>query len=307
MNNLVSIVIPTYSRNDTLVRAITSALNQTHKNIEILVIDDNPVDSEWRKSTSLLMEQYKDDSRIRYIQHAVNLGGSGARNTGIKEAKGEYIAFLDDDDEYLPEKVEKQLNKFISENDSLLGLVYCFSEYFENGKIIFENRNEYRGNCLYEAMRENCIANTSQWMVKKEIAEKIGGFPIVPSKQDSQFLLRLLDAGYKLDYVPEVLLRYCMDANFTHISNNGRKPLEGELLYRTECRKLYYKLDFNQIMDIEYSFSKALFVKYMGLNDKVNANKEKQNMYRISKKDAYKYFLKERLRSVKNSILKGKR
>ena len=97
---LVSVVIPTYSRNDVLERAIDGILRQTHQNLDVIVVDDNAPKSEWRASTELLMQKYRNDTRVRYIQNAQNLGGAGARNEGIKVAKGDYIAFLDDDDEY---------------------------------------------------------------------------------------------------------------------------------------------------------------------------------------------------------------
>ena len=79
---LVSVVIPTYSRNTTLCKAIDSVINQTYKNLEIIVVDDNPADSEWRQSTEKLMEQYKKDSRVRYLKNKQNLGGSRARHEG---------------------------------------------------------------------------------------------------------------------------------------------------------------------------------------------------------------------------------
>lgn len=87
-------------------------MHQTYDNIEIIVVEDNRADSEWRKSTELLMTQYEGDSRIRYIKNIKNLGGASARNEGIKNAKGDYIAFLDDDDEYLPDNILEKMKCF---------------------------------------------------------------------------------------------------------------------------------------------------------------------------------------------------
>ena len=147
---LVSVVIPTYSRNDMLERAINCALAQTHKNIEVIVVDDNPSDSEYRKMAEAIMQKYKDDSRVRYIQNPENLGGAGARNVGIEASKGAYIAFLDDDDEYYPTKVEKQLDVFLNSTSDKLALVYCDVEHANrNGQVDCVIKAKYKGNCLY--------------------------------------------------------------------------------------------------------------------------------------------------------------
>lgn len=300
MSQLVSIVIPTYSRNDTLIRAISSALNQTHTNIEILVIDDNPVDSKWRESTALLMEAYKEDSKIRYIQHEKNLGGSGARNTGILEARGEYIAFLDDDDEYLPTNVEKKLQVFLESNHEKLALVYGYCEYVDKGKVVYTEKKYFHGNCIFDAIERNCIAATSQWMIKKEAAIEAGFFPIVPSKQDSQMMLRLLGKGYEIQCVPEVLSRYYMDFETTqHISNNGRKPINGEKLYYEECKKYYSLFDEEQIKKIEYSFAKQFYEKWKKIGEIEEANLQKKRMYSLYFFKALCYFTYNTLRSIK--------
>ena len=102
-NRLVSVIIPTFRRATFLPRVIETVRRQTHRNIEILVIDDGSPDD-----TSSVVKAIPD-SRIRYIRHEANMGVSAARNTGIREAKGEYIAFIDDDDEWREDKLEKQI------------------------------------------------------------------------------------------------------------------------------------------------------------------------------------------------------
>lgn len=302
---LVSIVIPTYSRNDTLVRAIESALNQTYSNIEIIVVDDNPSDSEWRNKTEKLMDRFADESRIHYHKNKKNLGGAGARNEGIAIARGEYIAFLDDDDEYLPENVQQKMNAFNSANNDKLALVYGFSEYINHGQAVYWKKVNHNGCCLYEAMRENCIAATSQWVARKSALEEVGLFSVVPSKQDSQLILKLLVAGFEVLCVPEVLTRYYMDAEtLTHISTNGRKPLQGELLYQKACRKQYDQLDTEQIIEVEYSFALNLFEKYTAVKERKHARQEKKRMYRLFPIRAMKYFIRLKLRKTKMLIYK---
>ena len=300
----VSVVIPTYSRNSTLDRAIKSVLDQTFKDFEIIVIDDNPVDSKWRKSTELLMQKYIDNEKIRYIKNEKNMGGSGARNVGIKASKGEYIAFLDDDDEYLSQKVEKQLEVFERQENKKLALVYSFCEYMYNGKVVYNDCKAYRGQCLYELMTENCIAATSQWMVRKASVLNAGMFPIVPSKQDSQMMLRLLTKGYEIDYVPEILSRYYLDDDFVHISTRGMSGVNGERLYREECRKYYYLLKNIQILEVEYSFAKNLYEKYDYKKMRDEATEELRFMLDVRFFVTVIYLTKYKLKKMKRIIRK---
>lgn len=101
----VSVIIPTYNRAHLLGRAIQSVLAQTYEDFEIIVVDDASTDV-----TEQVVKSFADD-RINYIRHQKNKGGSSARNTGIKAAKGEFIAFLDSDDEWVPKKLEKEINR----------------------------------------------------------------------------------------------------------------------------------------------------------------------------------------------------
>src|SRR5258705_10332336 len=98
----VSVIIPTYNRAECLRSAITNVLNQTFQDFEIVVVDDSSQDHTREVVNSL------DDKRIKYIRHERNKGVAAARNTGVSNAKGDYIAFLDDDDEWFPEKLKKQ-------------------------------------------------------------------------------------------------------------------------------------------------------------------------------------------------------
>ena len=114
----VSVIIPTYNRAKLIKRSIQSVLNQTYQDFEIIVVDDGSADD-----TKSVVESF-NNPKIRYIRHDINKGQSAARNTGIKNAKGKYIAFQDSDDEWLPEKLEKQMSCFESPS-SHSGIVYC--------------------------------------------------------------------------------------------------------------------------------------------------------------------------------------
>lgn len=290
---LVSVVIPTYSRNESLSKAIDSVLNQTHKNIEVIVVDDNPVDSEWRRNTEQILDRYKNDSRILYIQNPKNLGGGMARNAGIFHAKGDYIAFLDDDDEYASEKIKKQLAVFLNSDNPKLALVYCYAKFVNrDGSITYCDRRTYKGHCLYEAMEQNCIAATSQWMVSKTAIESVGGFADVPCKQDSQTILKLLKAGYEIDVVPEELSLYSRFVIGNKISGNSKRNILGEELYLTECRKLYYLLKDWQIINVEYQFAERFYALYRANKMKEEYLHQWKIMMNLNKRKAFLYEIK---------------
>jgi len=198
----ISVIIPTYNRSNLLKRAINSVLNQTFKDFELIVVDDNSADD-----TKEVVNRFgAGDSRIKYIRHKRNKGGSAARNTGIKHAKGEYIALLDDDDEWLPEKLEKQLNKF-SELPSEYGVVYTgFSFSSESGTKI-DIQPIYHGR-VFEALLEKCILGSPTPLIKKFCFRKAGLFDEkLPGCQDWDMWLRI-SKYYKFDFVSKILAKH---------------------------------------------------------------------------------------------------
>ena len=107
---MVSIIITTYKRAKYIIRAIDSVLDQTYQNIEIIVVDDNDPNTIYRQEMKEIMKRYKENPNVIYLQHEHNMNGAAARNTGLSVAKGEYIGFLDDDDYFLPQRIEKLVN-----------------------------------------------------------------------------------------------------------------------------------------------------------------------------------------------------
>ena len=164
MSKLVSVIIPTYNRIDTLERAIKSVKSQTYKNIEVLVIDDNANNHNIRKEVEKIVSKFQN---IKLIQNKENLGGGLSRNEGIKNAKGEYIAFLDDDDEFYPEKIEKQYELYKKLNNDKVGLIYCYAKYVGSKSQIIR-KVDYEGIPLKEHL-VLCIAATSWWFCPKRV------------------------------------------------------------------------------------------------------------------------------------------
>jgi glycosyltransferase involved in cell wall biosynthesis len=202
----VSVIIPTYNRADLVGRAIKSVLSQTYQDFEIIVVDDASVDN-----TEEAVKGF-DDPRIRYMRHEQNRGGSAARNTGIRAAKGKYIAFLDSDDRFEPMKIAAQIDVFNRTEDKNMVLVYtgCRSVELQSGKVRGLTRPRKRGNIHKEILLANCVGTTSSILVKADIVREIGGFDeSLPANQDWELYFRL-SKDHAFDYVDEYLTEYGM-------------------------------------------------------------------------------------------------
>lgn len=205
-NKMVSVVIPTYKRPFYLKRAIDSVLAQDYQNIEIIVVDDNDADTDFRIETEEVLKSYSDVENVIYLKHEMNKNGSAARNTGLKYASGQYIMFLDDDDEILPARIRLQVD-LMEKLDSTWGA--CYTKYKKiKGKDNLQVSSETRQGELYvEAlMRSIYIGSGSNLLVRKSIADEIGGYDeSFKRNQDFEFLTRLLE-NYKLAYIDECTL-----------------------------------------------------------------------------------------------------
>lgn len=213
---LVSIIITTYKRPSSLVRAINSVLNQTYSNIEIVVVDDNNPNTEFRNETKELMEQYNENTKVKYIKHSENKNGAAARNTGINHSDGYYVTFLDDDDEYREDKIEKQVH-FLENNNAYEG-VYC--GWQEGADTIYP---KYKGDLTFYLLSGEVRIVTNAIMISRDSALSIGGWDITFRRnQEAALLLRFFDAGYEIGYVPEILFDQDTEAspNASNASQN---------------------------------------------------------------------------------------
>ena len=224
-NQLVSVIIPTYKRRTGMVeRAVKSVLNQSYQKLEIIIVDDSPADFEFRDAIKNMLDRLNDD-RVSYIRHVNNMGACAARNTGIEAAKGTYLAFLDDDDEWLPEKLEKQIKKIKIDK---IGLVYCkqivINDTLMEKKI--NNRKCYSGMVFDKLIMDNFIGSTSFVLVKKECFQNVGMFNTkMESAQDGEMWLRIAKT-YQVDYVDEPLVIYHVHGE-ERITTNAYKKIQG--------------------------------------------------------------------------------
>jgi glycosyltransferase involved in cell wall biosynthesis len=168
-NELVSVIMPSYNRAYIVGRAIKSVLSQTYTNFELIIIDDGSTDD-----TAEVVKSF-NDSRIIYVKHARNLGIASARNTGIDVSRGEYIAFLDSDDEWLPDKLREQLIAF-EEAPSDVGAVYTQMQNTGKGKTTYLHRKTPPEGNIHKHVLSGLPIYLVTLMVKRKYLEQTGIF-----------------------------------------------------------------------------------------------------------------------------------
>lgn len=167
---LISVIIPTRDRPEKLVQAIDSVLSQTYESYEIIVVDDGSI-----VDVEKILEKFYAD-RILCLKHEKVSGACVARNSGLLHAKGDFIAFLDDDDRWLPQKLEKQLAVFAEFGGNNLALVSCGYFYESNGSIIETRYAEKPSEPYNELLIANWIGGSSLPLIKKDMLDQVGFF-----------------------------------------------------------------------------------------------------------------------------------
>ncbi len=200
-DSLVSIIIPAYNAVKYIKEAVDSALGQTHKNIEVIVVDDGSTDS-----TKKILEPYIAARKIIYI-YQTNKGLAGARNAGIKNSSGKYIAFLDADDLFLPEKVAEQVG--ILEKNAGYGVCYSDLLHFDEKGNVYHHRYKYPSGDVLEPLLRKQLINPLTVMARRDLFEKYGYFDEkLRRSEDWDMWLRWAHAGVKFYYLDKILARY---------------------------------------------------------------------------------------------------
>ena len=181
---LVSVIIPTYNRGRLILDSINSVLNQTYKNIELIVVDDCSTDDTEKTVKSI------DDSRIKYIKLEKNSGACVARNKGIEISRGEFIAFNDSDDLWLPEKINSQLD-FLYENNAEISFCKMECRTPENNFIHNFPNIEFDRKISYKDLLKYNSASTQTIFGKTDCFKEIIFDATMPRLQDWDEVLRL--------------------------------------------------------------------------------------------------------------------
>lgn len=207
---IVSVNLTTYNRALTLSKCLESIINQTYRDIEIIIIDDCSSDN----TTEIVKKYQVKDNRIKYFRHSTNFGNAQARNTALENCKGFYVAFIDDDDEWIDkDKIKKQVEIFENSDDQKLGIV-C------SGIIRSKGNGEKRveiakvpKDIKYQVLKGGFIHNSTV-LTKKNILEEVGGFDLnVCRGVDSEFFRRMIVLyGYNVIFMDAITTQYNEDS-----------------------------------------------------------------------------------------------
>ena len=222
MKPLVSVIVPTYKRKDTLRSSLDSLLSQSYSPVEIIVVDDN-ADIEWNNHVQNILKEYPS---VVYICNSKNLGSAESRNVGIRAAKGDYITFLDDDDIYLPEKIDNQLQYMIESGaDYSITDLYLYSQ---KDKLLDKRiRNYIKETDPKVLLQYHLMYNmtgTDSLMFRKEYLLNIGCFPPIDSGDEFYLMKEAIVSGGKFVYVP-----YCFIKAYVHTDDNGMSYGDGKV------------------------------------------------------------------------------
>ncbi|ENU0190218.1 glycosyltransferase family 2 protein [Klebsiella oxytoca] len=259
MNYRVSVIIPTYGRASLIGRAIESVLSQEYENIEIIIIDDN---SDEKKSleTRKIIECYLPNPAVKYFKNESNIGGALSRNAGILKSTGDFIAFLDDDDYFLKEKINRQLEFMING-----GYDVTLSD------MIIEDENGKRLNKIHSAQCSGVgdfiirgVALTPMILARKTCVLDVGMFDDTPRFQDHIFMLKLLGNKAKVGVMNEPLA-----VHFEHTGariTNSDKTFNGYVLRMKMEMALFHLLSEKELASAK--------LKHATLNSKILTDRE---------------------------------
>lgn len=274
----ISVIIPTYNREKLVVKSVKSVLNQTYKNIEVIVVDDGSSDN-----TEEALKKIKDE-RLKYIKLSENVGACKARNRGIEESSGKYIAFQDSDDIFCVDKLKKQLDNLI-ENKSDLD----FCKIRINDSCIQVIPNEQRdeiidlNNIVDELCKGNFIS-TQAILAKKEVFDDILFDENLPRLQDYDLILRI-SSKYKVSYTKDALVDlYRQEDNISNSIDKLKKAcfimMKKDYGFTNEQNYRLYETFLNYILSSEIN------VPYREI-EKLNKNYENLNKEHVKLIDDY--------------------
>lgn len=234
---LVSVLIATYNRAEQLRQCLVSVLQQDYQHFEVIVVSDGSTDE-----TPQVVASF-DDSRLHFTEHQANKGYAAARNTGLMACHGEFLAFIDDDDEWMPYKLALQIS-VLQQLPEQVGLLYAWSKYLLPNSRSRLHVPQLRGNVFPQMLGGQCIGSIPSIVMRKSAALRIGGWDENLSRgADGTFLLAVA-REYHVDFVPAVVAVIhaehpgrLSDNNRVHLLQANR-ALETRLnLYSTDYAK----------------------------------------------------------------------
>lgn len=250
---VVSAVIPAYNASLFLPEAIESVLSQTFTNFELLVVDDGSTDN-----TASIVKQYSQkDSRVKLFSQT-NQGVSFSRNLGVELAQSKYVAFLDADDRWLPDKLAAHVEYL--ENNPQVGISFSRVKFIgSDGQFTGQISTGRLTNIQPEhLLYENPTTTTSNWVVRREVFQEFGGFDQQMSySEDLDFLLRVrLSQKWQVEGIDQVLI--CYRTNSKGLSSELSRMDEGWNLLVNKARN-----HAPQLVNQHYALAKAVHLRYL--------------------------------------------
>lgn len=273
---LVSVIIAAYNSEDTIAETIFSVLNQTFKDLEVIVIDDGSKDN-----TVELIKEIKD-SRVKVFPYE-NGGVAKARNRGITHANGEYITFLDHDDLWTPDKIEAQVCALQQSPDAGVAYSWTINLYSEEKPIRWTKLSPFyfEGDVYSQLLVYNFVCNGSNILARAEAIESVGGFDPAPiSNEDWDFYIRLA-AKWSFVVVPQYQIIYRHTAN-SMSSQIQRLEKGGVILVDKTYQSVPENLQYlkNQSLCNHYLYCSALYIESYSNSQKADCRKELKEAYR---------------------------
>lgn len=243
MKPLVSIIVATYNQDESLMLALESLANQTYDNYEIILVDDN-TDNEKKQKNKIIVDELRKkypNIVLNYIVNSENKGSAKTRNIGIYASKGEYITFLDDDDVYLPKKIENQVNRMIDEKaDYSITDLYLYNE---NQKLIDKRIRSYIKNndpeFLLKCHMKYHMTGTDTIMFKKSYLLKIGCFDEIDLGDEFYLMKKAIIGNGRFCYA-----QGCDVKAYIHTGSNGLSSGENKIECENrlfEYKKMFFK------------------------------------------------------------------
>lgn len=237
--HLISIISPSYNSSDFIEVTINSISAQTYRNWELIVVDDCSKDN----TVSILKKLSETDSRIKYFTNATNQGAAISRNIGLENARGRFIAFLDSDDLWYPQKLDIQINFMLS---NICPISFTSYELIDEKGLQIDKIIQTVEKIDYQGYMKNTIIGMSTSMIDTNIVGKDFRFTNIRTRQDTYLWITLLKKGFKAYGINQVLAKYRVRSN--SISANKFKAAK-RVWY------LYYNLEKLGMVKSTYYFS----------------------------------------------------
>ncbi len=303
---MVSVIIPTYNRADTIKRSIESVLSQSYQDFEIIIIDDGSTDDTYR-----VVKEIRD-TRICYIKGDKRMGANAARNIGVQRAKGEFIAFQDSDDIWRKDKLEKQMEVFAEKDD--VSVVYSrYQRHYVNGETALVPNKSYSKEALQEKLMFTLaklnVIGTPTMIVRKKCFSEHGKFDLELQRfQDWDVNIKFIQ-HYKYGFIDEVLVdAYVLSDGITNsvisefdnvlfIVKKHQIFFEAQSTLDMHLERLYsIALREKRLVDLQKILGEKLFFRSIYLNS--DKTVKRQESIRINY-----LFIKEWMNKEKNSYI----